>query len=184
MLKMEIKMDLQKLFDIQTEIENKITNVATIPEDEMGSHNVEELRFLALHIKIAELANLTKCYKYVHIKENIPKDKLTLRFVDSFQYLLSIGNRTGYSIIRYDALPPVAETDIIKLFSMLIDQTSQVKKYYFNNNFIQGVHEYTLLFSIFLNLGRVLHINFKDVEEHLHNNRLSFVNLRFEDINL
>lgn len=177
-------MDLQKLFDLQTEIENKISNIATIPEDEMGSHNVEELRFLALHIKIAELANLTKCYKYLHVKENIPKDKLILRFVDAFQYLLSIGNRTGYHIIRFDALPNVAEQDIIKLFSMLIDQTSQVKKYYFNDNYIQGIHEYTLLFAIMLNLAKVLKIDFKDVEEHLHNKRLTFLTLKFEEINL
>lgn len=51
-------MDLQKLFYLQSEIENDIQNISTIPEDEMGSHNVEELRFLALHIKVAELTNL------------------------------------------------------------------------------------------------------------------------------
>lgn len=167
-------MDLQKLFEMQSEIEDNIVNMATIPEDEMGSHNVEELRFLALHIKIAELANLTKCYKYCHIKPNIPKDKLTLRFVDAFQYLLSIGNRSGYNVIRYDALPNVHEDDIIKLFSMLIDQISLVKKYSFNSNFIQGIHEYTLLFAIALNLAEVLGINFEDVLEYLHNSRLSF----------
>ncbi|MGL1892398.1 MAG: dUTP diphosphatase [Spirochaetaceae bacterium] len=177
-------MDLQKLFDLQTEIENDISNITTIPEDEMGSHNVEELRFLALHIKIAELANLTKCYKYVHIKENIPKDKLTLRYVDAFQYLLSIGNRTGYHIIRYDALPNVAEKDVIKLFSILIDQTSQVKKYFFNDNFIQGIHEYTLLFAIMVNLGKALKIDFKDAEQILKNKRLTFTTLKFEEINL
>lgn len=177
-------MDLEKLFSLQKEIEDKITSSSTIPENLMGSHNVEELRFLALHIKIAELANLTKCYKYCHIKDNIPQDKLTLRFVDAFQYLLSIGNRTGFNIIRQDALPAIPEQDIIKLFSMLIDQVSQVKKYYFNDNFIQGIHEYTFLFAIMINLAKVLKIDFKDIEEVLKKGTLTFQNLRFEDINL
>lgn len=173
-------MDLQKLFDLQNDIESNIANISNIPEDEMGSHNVEELRFLALHIKISELANLTKCYKYVHIRPNIPKEKLTLRFVDAFQYLLSIGNRTGYHVLRYDALPSIFEDDIIKLFSMLIDQTSQVKKYFFNDNYIQGIHEYTLLFAIMLQLAKTLGIDMKDVEEYLHSSRLSFLTLNPE----
>ena len=67
---------------------------------------------------------------------------------------------------------------------MLIDQTSQVKKYFFNDNYIQGIHEYTLLFAIMLNLAKVLKIDFKDVEEHLNNKRLTFLTLKFEDINL
>ncbi len=129
-------MNLQKLFEMQTEIENNIANIATIPEDEMGSHNVEELRFLALHIKIAELANLTKCYKYCHIKPNIPQDKLTLRFVDAFQYLLSIGNRAHYCVIRYDALPNNNVNDVIKLFSMLLDPTALTKGYFFRDDFM------------------------------------------------
>ena len=177
-------MDLKKLFDMQTEIENKITNIATVHEDDMGPHNTEELRFLALHIKVSELANLTKCYKYCHVKENIPKDKLTLRYVDAFQYLLSIGNRTGYNILREDALPRIDEDDVIKLFSMVIEQTIQVKKHYFNDNFIQGIHEYSMLFSIIIALGKALNIDFEDVEEHLHKARLTFLTLKFEDINL
>lgn len=177
-------MDLHKLFELQSKIENNIKNTTTIPEDEMGSHNVEELRFLALHIKICELANLTKCYKYLHIRPNIPQDKIVLRYVDAFQYLLSIGNRTGYHIIRYDALPNVNENDVIKLFSMLIDQTTQVKKYHMNDNYMQGIHEYTMLFAIMLNLGRVLKVDISDVEKYLENQRLTFTNLRFEDIDL
>ncbi len=177
-------MDLQKLFELQSRIESDIAQTTTIPEDVMGSNNVEELRFLALHIKLAELANLTKCYKYYYVKPNIPKDKLTLRFVDAFQYLLSIGNRTEYNIITLDALPKINEKNIIKLFSMVIDQVSQVKKYYFNNNFIQGIHEYTLLFAIILNLAKVLEIEFEEVVEYLEQSRVPFQNLRFEDINL
>jgi len=177
-------MDLDKLFKLQEKNENKIVNIATIPEDEMGSHNVEELRFLALHIKIAELANLTKCYKYIKVRPNIPKEKLTLRFADVFQYLLSIGNRTGYNVIRYDALPNRHEKDVIKLFSMLFDQTSQVKKHFFNDNYMQGVHEYTLLFALILDLAAALNIDMKDVEESLDHSKVPFYNIRFEDINL
>lgn len=180
----ENKMDLHKLFELQEKNENNIANISTIAEDEMGSHNIEELRFLALHIKIAELANLTKCYKYIKIRPNLPKEKLTLRFADAFQYLLSIGNRTGYHLIRFDAFPTVHETDIIKLFSMLIEQVIQVKKHYFNDNYMQGIHEYTLLFAIMLDLGKALNIDIKDIEESLDHSTVPFHNLRFEDINL
>ena len=67
---------------------------------------------------------------------------------------------------------------------MVIEQTIQVKKHYFNDNFIQGIHEYSMLFAIVTALGKALKIDFNDVEEHLHNSRLTFLTLKFEDINL
>lgn len=173
-------MDLQRLFKLQLEIENNITNIATIPEDKVGAGNIEELRFLALHIKLAELANLTKCYKYYNVKPNIPKDKLTLRFVDAFQYLLSIGNRCGYNVITIDALPQVLESSVIKLFSLLIDQVSDVKKQALNNDLIAGIRAYTVLFSTMISLGKLLKIDFSDVEEVLDHSRLSFLTLEIQ----
>ena len=173
-------MDLQKLFKLQLDIENNISNIATIPEDDMGAHNVEELRFLALHIKLSELANLTKCYKYCTIRPNIPKDKLTLRYVDIFQYLLSIGNRSGYNVITYDALQIGQEKDVIRLFSGIIDQISTVKKLTLSDDFIYGIEEYTKLFAMMINLGNTLNINFKDVEDYLNNSRLSFLTLQIQ----
>lgn len=173
-------MDLQKLFALQTEIENNITNIATIPEDKVGIDNIEELRFLALHIKLSELANLTKCYKYYHVKPNIPKDKLTLRYVDAFQYLLSIGNRSKYNVITSDALPKILESNIIKLFSSLIDQVSSVRKQTLNHNFIEGLEGYTQLFSTMIHLGEVLNINFDEVEDYLNQSRLSFLTLKIQ----
>lgn len=173
-------MDLQRLFSLQTEIENNITNIATLPEDKVGRENIEELRFLALNIKLSELANLTKCYKYYYVKPNIPKDKLTLRYVDAFQYLLSIGNRSGYNVITYDALPKILEKSVIKLFTTTIDQISSVRKQTVKNNFIEGLQEYTQLFSLVIHLGTILNIDFKDVEEYLEHSRLSFLSLKIK----
>lgn len=173
-------MDLQKLFFIQSEIENNISNTSSMDEDHMGLSNIDELRFLALHIKLAELANVTKCYKYCHVKPNIPKDKLNLRFTDAFQYLLSIGNRSGYNVITYDALPLRMEMDIIKLFSLVIDQVSALKKTTVNNDFIEGVHQYTELFSTVVALGKVLRIDFDQVQEYLEHSRLSFLTLQIQ----
>lgn len=167
-------MNLQKLFNYQMEIESNISNISTMPEDQLGANNINDLRFLALHIKLAELANLTKCYKYCDVKPNIPKDKLTLRFVDAFQYLLSIGNKSNYNIITFDALNFSSERNIIKLFSLLIDQVSIVKKLTVNENYMDGVREYTKLFSMIIDLSYALKIDFGEVETYLNSSRLSF----------
>lgn len=167
-------MNLQTLFKYQEEIEQKISESSSMNEDQLGASNINDLRFLALHIKLAELANLTKCYKYCDVRPNIPKDKLTLRFVDVFQYLLSIGNKANYNIITFDALNPTNERNIIKLFSTLIDQIAIVKKLTLSDNFMDGVREYTNLFSMIMDLAHALKLDFKDVEHYLNSSRLSF----------
>lgn len=167
-------MNLQKLFSYQQEIEQKISESSSMNEDQLGANNINDLRFLALHIKLSELANLTKCYKYCDVRPNIPKDKLTLRYVDVFQYLLSIGNKANYNIITYDALIFSKNRNIIKLFSSLIDQITLVKKLTQSDNYMDGVREYTLMFSKIMDLGYALKLDFKDVEYYLNTSRLSF----------
>lgn len=166
-------MNLQKLFNYQKEIEDNLSNLSSMSEDQLGEGNILDLRFLALHIKVSELANLTKCYKYCEVR-SLPKDKLTLRFVDAFQYLLSIGNKFNYNVITYGALSLNPQGNIIKQFSGLIEQISIVKRLTANGNYMDGVNEYTKLFSMLMNLGYTLKLSFQEVEHYLNSSRLSF----------
>ena len=93
-------MELTKLFQIQAEFESAIIENTDIEENVVGESNVRDLLFLALHVKLGELANLTKCYKYSYVKPNLPKHKLIIRYADVLRYLLSVGNRHQFNMIQ------------------------------------------------------------------------------------
>lgn len=160
-------MNLHQLFKIQEIMENKIKKYSEMDEDVLGKENIFDLRFLALQVKVGEIANLTKCYKYTRIKEDIPKEKLMFRFIDAMKYLLSIGNTYEFNIINLDAVNSGSrEESLIKVFSFIYDDISELKAAVRRNNYVDSVNLYIRLFSRFMNLGRLLGFNFEEVYEY------------------
>ncbi|WZL74550.1 dUTP diphosphatase [Clostridiaceae bacterium 35-E11] len=157
-------MELKQLFTVQNIIENHIKKLASMEENILGEENIFHLRFLALQVKTSEIANLTKCYKYSKIKENIPKEKLMIRYMDAMKLLLSIGNVHEFNIINEDAICVVdKEQNIIKLFSYIFDDITSLKHALEKDNYIDSLSIYTRLFSNFVNLGELLGLNFEEV---------------------
>lgn len=160
-------MDLNQLFKIQEIVENNIRNSAEIEEDVLGKENIFDLRFLALQVKVGEIANLTKCYKYTRIKEDIPKEKLMFRFIDAMKFLLSIGNMHEFSIINLDAINSISEEEnIIKVFSCIYSDINDLKEAISRNNYVDSVNNYIRLFARFMNLGKLLGLTFEEVYEY------------------
>lgn len=160
-------MELQQLFKIQEIMENNIKKNSMIDEDVLGKENLFDLRFLALQIKVGEIANLTKCYKYTVAKEDISKEKLMFRFVDAMKYMLSIGNMYEFNIINIDAVNTSSQDkSLIKVFSYIYDDIAELKNEVRRDNYVDSVNIYIRLFSRFLNLGRLLGFTFEEVYDY------------------
>lgn len=160
-------MNLQQLFKIQEIMESNIRENSKIDENVLGKENIFDLRFLALQVKVGEIANLTKCYKYTKAKEDIPRDKLMFRYIEALKYLLSIGNMYDFNIIDLDAVNSSSrEESLIKVFSFIYDDITELKDVVRRNNYVDSVSSYIRLFSRFMNLGRLLGLTFEEVYEY------------------
>jgi len=157
-------MNLDQLFKIQEVMENNIKKLSQIDENVLGEENIFDLRFLALQVKVGEIANLTKCYKYSRIKPNIPREKLMIRYIDAMKFLLSIGNAHHFNIINIDAINSmINEESIIKVFGIIYDDITDLKRKILQNNYVDSLSVYIKLFSEFINLGKLLGLNFEEM---------------------
>jgi len=151
---------------MQAIVEKNIKELSEIDEDVLGEDNIFDLRFLALQVKVGELANLTKCYKYSKMKEDIPKDKLIIRYIDALQFLLSIGNINHFNIIDKDAIRPKRiEESLIKSFGNIYDDIKNLKDILQQGNYLDSLTIYIRLFAEFINLGHLLGFSFEEIYE-------------------
>jgi len=163
-------MQLAQLFKVQEIMENKIKLLSQIDENELGEENIFDLRFLALQVKVGELANLTKCYKYTRLKEDVPKDKLMFRFIDAMKFFLSIGNQFEFNIINIDAVNKALKEDsLVKVFSGMFDDIRDLKYAIQRDNYVDSLNIYIKLFSEFINLGKLLGFTFEEVYDYYLN---------------
>lgn len=173
-------MNLQQLFKIQGIMESHIRENSKMDEDVLGKENIFDLRFLALQVKVGEIANLTKCYKYIVAKEDIPKEKLMFRFADAMKYVLSIGNMYDFNIINIDAVNSSShEESLIKVFSFIYDDIVELKAAIHRSNYVDSINLYIRLFSRFINLGKLLGFTFEEVYDYYM--KLGPVNLLTKD---
>jgi len=163
-------MNLNQLFKVQKIIENNIRELSQIDENILGEENIFELRFIALQVKIGEIANLTKCYKYSKIKEGIPREKIMIRYIDAMKFLLSIGNDNEFNVINLEAINSVEKEDnIIKLFSSIYDNISELKQTIISDNYLDSLSIYIKLFAEIVNLGELLGLTFEEVYSYYLN---------------
>lgn len=162
--------NLQELFKVHEMMENHIKSSSHIEEDALGKENIFDLRFLALQVKIGELANLTKCYKYSRMKENLDKDKLMRKYIEAMKFLLSIGNINNYNIIGFDNIVVVKDnSSIIKVFSNIFEYISEVRELSKNNNYFDALNAYIKLFEEFIKLSSHLEFTIEAVCENYKN---------------
>jgi dimeric dUTPase (all-alpha-NTP-PPase superfamily) len=163
-------MNLQQLFKVHENLENHIRSVSNLEEDMLGKENIFELRFLALQVKVGELANLTKCYKYARIKDNLPKEKLMTRYIDAFMFLLSIGNLNNFNIISLDSITGTKDSsNIIKVFSNIFEYINEVRDLTQRSVYIDSLNAYMKLFGEFIKLAGHLGFTIEEVFESYQN---------------
>ncbi|MDT8718678.1 dUTP diphosphatase [Clostridium sp. 19966] len=143
-------MNFEKLFDLQHELDGKIS-VQYDPD----SRSLRQDRLLALHVKIAELANETKCFKYWSDQKVSPLQKILDKYTDCIYFLLSMGSERG---LTFDELTAK------KVEYSLTDQFLNL--YIDLNDFIvcSSEDQYLTLFEDFLSLGLSLGFSEKDIE--------------------
>lgn len=157
-------MELNELFKVQEIMENHIKKLSDIDEEVKGRENLFDLKFLALQIKIGQIANTTKCYKYYKVKKNIPKEKLLIRYIDAFKFLLSIGNDHNFNIINEEVIDKSKyEDNIIKLFSYIYDDITSLKHFTKKEDYIHALNTYIRLFTRYLNLSELIGLEFDEI---------------------
>jgi len=158
--------NLQQLFKAHDAMENHIKNSSDIKEDALGKENISDLRFLALQVKVGELASMTKCYKYSRMKENLSKEKLMTGYIEAMKFLLSIGNINNFNIINFDNIVVVDDkSSIIKVFSNIFEYINEVRELSQNNNYIDALNAYIRLFEEFIKLSFHLSFTIEEVSD-------------------
>ncbi|KAB3536090.1 hypothetical protein F8154_04845 [Alkaliphilus pronyensis] len=165
---MELNMELNQLFKIQEIIESNIKNSTNIPEDLLGEENIFDLKFLALQVKLGQLANTTKCYKYhKNNSYRIPKEKLVLRYIDVMKFLLSIGNEHNFNIINKEVIDSVEQPEgVIKAFSQIFSDIIRLKSEILAGTYINSLNIYIELFAKYISLGNNLGLTFEEVYDY------------------
>ena len=161
-------MNINDLFKIQQAMEQLIVSNSEMSEDSIGTENLYNVRFLALQIKLGTLANLTKCYKYMHSSDylsQIPRDKLMLAYIDTLKQLLSIGIKYEFNIISDDVVKLNEEDDLIRLFSKSYSYIERVKYSVKRDNYIDSLNDYLRLLETVFSIGSRIGLKFEEVYE-------------------
>ena len=143
-------MNLEKLFELQKELDSRILNQHNLQEKPLLQKKV-----LALQVELGELANETRCFKYWSTKEPSATEVILEEYVDCLHFLLSIGIEKGYKDINLD----------VKYVEYPL--TDQFLNLYIDvNDFVicSSMDQYLTLFEDFLNLGLNLGFTEEQIE--------------------
>ena len=165
-------MRLRHLFKIQNIIDNEIRDFCQRNGKKLDRERLLKTQILALAVKTAELANLTKCYKYQRIKVQPERKKLIIRYIDCFKFLFSIGNDHNFNIIDIDLDELLGESgvdNLIDLFLGLFEKFNTLKKELSGDNYILSIEVYIEIFKDFLVLGNTLGLTFEEVFDYYDN---------------
>lgn len=144
-------MNIQELFDIQKQLDDKI-----LKEHCLEEYNLLEPKTLALLVELGELANETRCFKYWSKKGPSPQEVILEEYVDCLHFILSIGLHEGYTDIN--PCQKDAEQEETELFLAMYKKTNQLQEESSRDKYIE-------LFEAFLALGRKLGFDWDEVNE-------------------
>jgi len=162
-------MKINELFKIQQSLEEKLSLISGMEENALGEHNIMNVRFLAIQVKLGELANLTKCYKYRKNINEIPRRKVLFRYLEGLKYLLSIGNKYQLNMIDEYAFENIKESDdLITLFSDLYASLSDLKSHLEHDRFVDGLTTYIFVFAKYIQLAKPLNISYEEAQSYFH----------------
>lgn len=152
---------LSQLFENQKALEAQIIAASGIEDEQIGKATGTDLRFLALHVKLSELANLTKCYKYGINLNYMDMQKVSVRYIEVLQYLLSIGIHCEYEHIQPEELPglmPMGVHELASQFLDLIGAIENLRVLAFSADYFAARVVYARVFALVNRLGETLGI--------------------------
>ncbi|WP_336771228.1 dUTP diphosphatase [Bacillus bombysepticus] len=142
-------MNLQKLFDVQKELDQFITNKYYEEPSELFKDKI--LKFI---IKISELANEIQSNKY---KEEI-SCSLLKAYITGFHDLLSLGlNRgvnTGFLFLKYKMVTKGQLDHFLDIYTNIMNLNDQ-----------PSIINYIELFTSYIQLGQLLHLEVNEIEK-------------------
>lgn len=144
-------MNLEKLFTLQKELDNRI-----LKEHNLNGEILFSQKALALQVEVGELANETKCFKYWSNKGPSPEETILEEFVDCLHFILSIGIDKNFENVKITAAN-YGE----KLTDQFLDLFIDI------NDFLicSSIDHYITLFEDFLSLGLNLGFTEANIEE-------------------
>lgn len=157
-------MNLSKMFTLQKELNDNISTRRSLSE-----YVLSQRTLLALHVKLGELANATRCFKFWSDKAPQPREIVFNEYIDSLNFILSLGLDKGYTDI---------DVDIKHSEYCLTDQFLNL--YIDIDDFIitSSKDHYATIFDDFLSLGASLGFSKDEIElAFLSKNQLNHKNL-------
>ncbi|WP_339147122.1 MULTISPECIES: dUTP diphosphatase [unclassified Sutcliffiella] len=144
-------MNLQKLYDMQRELDEKIES-----QHGLIKENLVEEKILALLVELGELANETRCFKFWSVKPPAERNVILEEYVDGVHFILSLGLTFGYGEVSR-GIAGQAES--------LTGQFNIV--YHLVSIFRNDVSEenYNVLVDSYMQLGEMLGFSWEEVEE-------------------
>ncbi len=161
-------MKIKYLFKIQNIIDSEIRGFCQQDGAILDNKNLIKTQILALEVKTAELANLTKCYKYPAGAKKIEKHKLLIRYIDCFKFLFSIGNDNEFNVVNFNLkdIPEATDENLLDIFLRLFDRITDLKKELFADNYMPSLIIYMEIFRDFVALGYLLGLTFEEVFDY------------------
>lgn len=144
-------MNLEKLFTLQKELDNRI-----LKEHNLNGEILFSQKALALQVELGELANETRCFKYWSKKGPSPEENILEEFVDCLHFILSIGIEKNFEHV---------EISVANYGDKMTDQFLDI--FIDINDFLicSSIDHYITLFEDFLSLGLNLGFTESKIEE-------------------
>ncbi|MEY8763224.1 MULTISPECIES: dUTP diphosphatase [Clostridium] len=155
-------MNLTKLFELQENLDQRIKKNISGDKNSLISKKI-----LALQVKMAELANETRCFNFWSNDKTINRNLILKSYINSLCFMLTLGVEKGFTDIE------------IKIKSSEYDMTSQFLNLYIDiNDFVisSSKDHYITLFEDFISLGNKLGFSPKEIEEAYYYNNSVIAN--------
>ncbi|MGM8213325.1 dUTP diphosphatase [Virgibacillus sp. W0430] len=144
-------MNWKELFTMQAALDQYI-----VDKHALSDKNLFEKKYLALLVELGELANETRCFKFWSTKSRNESSVILEEYVDNIHFILSLGIEKGY---------------ILETIQFEVESDSETAQ--FNNVFAActlfyehpSVENYKNLFKRYLQLGKTLGFNEKDIQK-------------------
>jgi len=146
-------MNVEALFEIQKELDEKITQKHGLRGMDLISKKI-----LALQVELGELANETRCFKFWSVKPASARDVILEEYVDALHFVLSIGLEGGFKDNVLLGRDETTHEDLTDAFLRMFDRIA---------TFAQklDVATYIDMFDALLDLGRALGFSWAEIEQ-------------------
>lgn len=149
-------MNLQNFFKVQDE-----ANRLLVMDRTLNDYKLTARKLLSLHVKLSDLANETKCFKYWEEEGNLPSnDSIMAKYIDCLSHILTIGLDKNYSDLKEVDLNPNDDCLSDQFLNLFIDLNDIIIS--------PSKDHYQTLFEDFMSLGVSLGYSESIIDDKYH----------------